>query len=404
MLLAHQIELKPNNKQATHFAKACGVARFAYNWALDQWKKQYEDGGKPSESALRKQLNSIKKSEYPWMLEVTKNSPQQAIKDLGDAFSRFFKKTSGYPKFKKKGVRDSFRADNGTDATTPNAVKVLAKKVKVPNLGWVNMTEEVRFQGQIKSLVISRKADRWFASFTIDTEQLPHVRKNHGAVGIDLGIKSLATFSKGESYTGVKAHTQKLSRLKRLSRQLSRKKKGSNNFKKASMKLAKLHLQISNLRKDYLHKTTTETVLNYDQIGLEDLNVKGMSANRKLARHILDQSFYEFKRQLEYKSQMYDSKITVADRFFPSSKLCHVCNWKNDNLTLSVREWTCPQCNTLHDRDYNAAKNLELLCTVSSTETQACGVESSGLSALISETMPCRSKNITSCTTLDNNG
>ena len=124
------------------------------------------------------------------------------------------------------------------------------------------------------------------------------------------------------------------------------------------MKLAKLHLKVANIRKDYLHKTTTNTVLNYDQIGLEDLNVKGMSANRKLARHILDQSFHEFNRQLAYKADMYGSSIIKADRFFPSSKLCHLCGWKNSDLTLSMRNWECPKCNTNHDRDYNAAKNL----------------------------------------------
>lgn len=309
MLLAHQIELKPNNKQATYFAKACGVSRFAYNWALDQWKQQYQAGEKPTEASLRRKLNGIKHKEFPWMAEVSKNAPQQAIKDLGSAFKRFFKLGSGYPKFKKKGIRDSFRADNGTDKNTINAVKVSDKRVKISKLGWIKMTEALRFKGQIKSLVVSRKADRWYASFTIETDQLPH---------------------------------------------------------------------------------------DYDQIAVEDLNVKGMSANRKLARHILDQSFHEFNRQLTYKGDMYGSSIIKADRFFPSSKLCHVCGWKNSDLTLSMRNWQCLECNTNHDRDYNAAKNLESLCTVSSTETHACGAESAGLSELISETMPCRSKNTTS--------
>ena len=403
MLLAHQIELKPNNKQATHFAKACGIARFAYNWALDQWKQQYQAGLKPSEVSLRRHLNSVKTESFPWMLEVTKAAPQQAIKDLGAAFKRFFKIKNGYPKFKKKGVRDSFCVDNGTDKNRINAVDVEDKKLRIPKLGWVKMTETIRFKGQIKSLVISRKANRWFAAFTIETDHLPHARKNHGAVGIDLGIKTMATFSRGEPSVGVKAHTQKLSRLKRLSRRLSRKKKGGSNFKKAANRIARLHLKISHTRKDYLHKITTHTVLNYDKIGLEDLNVKGMSANRKLARHILDQSFYEFKRQLTYKAEMYDTSITIADRFFPSSKLCHVCGWKNNSLTLSVREWQCQECQTAHDRDFNAAMNLESLCTVSSTETYACGVKSAGLSPLISETMSHRSRNATPCVTLDTN-
>jgi len=389
MLLAHQIELKPNNKQATYFAKASGVARFAYNWALDQWKKQYIAGEKPSEASLRKHLNSIKSSDYPWMLEVTKSSPQQSIKDLGKAFKRFFDKNSGYPKFKKKGIRDSFRADNGPTTVGSDAVKTANNKIKIPKLGWVKMTEKLRFSGQIKSLVISRKADRWYASIAVETSDLPNSRKNHGEVGIDLGVKSLATFSKGDSFVGAKPHTQKLSRLKRLSRQLSRKKKGGNNFRKSAKRLAKLHLDIANIRKDYLHKITTHTVLNYDNIGIEDLNVKGMSANHKLARHILDQSFHEFRRQLDYKAKMYGSNIIVADRFFPSSKLCHICNWKNADLKLSDRSWICKDCGAHHDRDHNAAKNLEGLCTVSSTGTYVCGAKSTGLSLVASETMSC---------------
>ena len=381
MLLAHKIELKPNNKQATYFAKGCGVSRFAYNWALSNWKELYEKGEKPNEAGLRKKLNNIKANDFPWMLEVTKSAPQQAIKDLGQAFSRFFKKLAGYPKFKKKDKHDSFRIDNGPTIVGADAIQIIDNKIKVPKLGWIKMTEKLRFKGQIKSVVISKKADRWFASISVETSSLLKARKNQGVVGIDLGVKSLAVSSRGEVFKGAKPHTQKLMRLKRLSRGLSRKKKSSNNFKKAALRLARLHLDIANIRRDYLHKATTNTVLSYDKIGIENLNVKGISSNRKLARHILDQSFYEFRRQLEYKADWYGSKITVAPRFYPSSKLCHVCNWKNEKLELKTRSWTCDECNTYHDRDYNAAKNLELLCTVSSTGTNACGVGSSVLSS-----------------------
>lgn len=381
MLLAHKIELKPNNKQATYFAKGCGVSRFAYNWALANWKDLHSKGEKPNESSLRKKLNNIKAENFPWMLEVTKSAPQQAIKDLGQAFSRFFKKLSGYPKFKKKNQHESFRIDNGPSIIGSDAIQIIDNKIKVPKLGWVKMTENLRFKGQIKSVIVSKKADRWFASISVETSSLPRARKNQGVVGIDLGVSSLAVSSQGEIFKGAKPHTQKLTRLKRLSRNLSRKKKCSNNFKKASLRLAKRHLNIANIRRDYLHKATTNIVLQYDKIGIENLNVKGLSSNRRLARHVLDQSFYEFRRQVEYKANLYGSKITIADRFFPSSKLCHVCNWKNENLELKTRSWTCEKCNTHHDRDYNAAKNLELLCTVSSTETNACGVGSSGLSS-----------------------
>lgn len=378
MLLVHKVELKPNNKQATYFRKACGVARFAYNWALDQWKKQYQNGEKPTEISLRKLLNARKAEEYPWMQEVTKNAPQQAIKNLGSAFNRFFRKQGGYPKFKKKGIRDSFRADNGPPQKGEPALRVTGKKIQIPCLGWVKMTENLRFQGQIKSLTISRVADRWFASISVEIDKLPHVRKNQGIVGVDLGITKLATLSNGMVVEGAKAHTALLKKLKRSSRQLSRKDKKSMNFKKHTQKLARLHARIANIRRDYLHKATTDIVLNHHEIGIENLNVKGMSANRKLARHILDQSFYEFRRQLEYKAGLYNAQIFVADRFFPSSKLCHSCGCVYADLKLSERNWTCPHCNESHDRDVNAALNLQRLCTGSSPETYACGVGSSG--------------------------
>ena len=221
MFLAHKIELKPNNKQTTYFARSCGVARFAYNWALSEWKKQYQQNQKPNEANLSKKLNSIKAEEFPWMLEVTKTAPQQAIKNLGQAFTRFFKKKSKYPRFKKKGKCDRFRADNGPITAGANAVQIKDNTIKIPKLGWVKMTEILRFKGHIKSLVVSRKANRWFASICIETSDIPQSRKNQGVVGIDLGVKSLAVLSKGEVFTGAKPHTQKLAKLKRLSRQLS---------------------------------------------------------------------------------------------------------------------------------------------------------------------------------------
>lgn len=378
MLLAHKLELRPNNKQATYFEKACGVARFSYNWALAMWQEQYKNGEKPTEISLRKLLNARKTGEFPWMQEVTKNAPQQAIKNLGAAFNRFFKGKAQYPKFKKKGkVKDSFRADNGPAQKGFDAVRVVGKKIQIPCLGWVKMTENLRFKGQIKSLIISRVADKWFATVAVEMESVVYGRKNQASVGIDLGIKALATLSNGKVIKGAKSHTRLLKRLKRQSRKLSLKKKQSMNSLRYARKLAKTHARIANIRRDYLHKATTDIVLNHSKIGIENLNVKGMSANRKLARHILDQSFYEFRRQLEYKSVLYGSQIFVADRFFPSSKLCHNCGCLYADLKLSERTWTCIHCNQTHDRDLNAALNLQRLCTPSSGGDQACGVESS---------------------------
>ncbi|MGN7614181.1 RNA-guided endonuclease InsQ/TnpB family protein [Magnetococcales bacterium HHB-1] len=192
MLIAHKIEIGPNKVQATHLSKACGIARFAYNWALHQWKEAYAAGEKPTEAKLRKQLNAIKRNDFPWMLEVTKSSPQQAIKDLGTAFKRFFKGEGRYPQFKKKGVHDTFRADNGDG-------RVSGKRVWIPKLGWIRLREKLRFTGKIISIVVSRVADKWFASITVDTDFKPTASENQASVGIDLGIQHMATLSTGET-------------------------------------------------------------------------------------------------------------------------------------------------------------------------------------------------------------
>ena len=205
MLLVHKIQLSPNNKQATYFAKACGIARFSYNWALAEWKEQYAKKQRTSEISLRKQLNAIKKEEYPWMLEVTKAAPQQAIKNLGQAFNRFFNKQSGYPKFKKKGIHDSFRADNGPSKQGADAVTIENRKIKLPRIGWIRMRENLRFNGQVKSVVISKRASRYYAAISVETEELPHRRKNQASVGVDLGINTLATLSNGQQYVGPKS-------------------------------------------------------------------------------------------------------------------------------------------------------------------------------------------------------
>ena len=379
MILVHKIELVPNNTQSNYFARACGTSRFAYNWALARWSEIYKAGGKPNEAALRRELNSLKAEQFPWMLEVTKVAPQQAIKNAGEAYSRFFKKLGKFPRFKKKGIHDSFRADNGPSKAGQDAVPIEGKYIKLPRIGWLKMREPLRYEGQVKSVVISRRSDKWFAAIAVDTDQFPHVRKNHGTVGVDLGVTTLATLSTGEKITGPKAHKALLNRLRRLSRSLSRKKKGSTNRLKAKQKLARLHAKIANIRIDALHKLTTDLVLNYSVIGIEDLNVKGMACNKRLARHIMDQSFGEFRRQLEYKAKWYGSTVVVADRFFASSKLCSACGVKNPAVILGVSSWVCPSCGVAHDRDENAAINLEHLA-VSSTVT-AFGSESSGRAA-----------------------
>ena len=379
MILVHKIRLYPNDEQAMLFAKSCGVARFAYNWALAEWKRQYEAGEKPNEGKLRKQLNAIKEEKFPWMGEVSKTAPQQAIKNLGTAFKNTFARLKkgekpGFPKFKRKRIHDSFRADNGPSKDIPNAVKVDGEKVHLPVIGWVNMAEPVRFEGNIKSATVSKEADQWHVALAIETKDCLSGRMDKGVVGVDLGVKTLATLSTGEVEEGPKAHKRLLGRIKRLSRSLCRKKKGSANRAKAKTKLASMHQRIANVRKDNLHKLTTKLATEFETIGIEDLNVKGMVKNHCLARAVSDAGFFEFRRQLEYKAAMTGAKVVVVSRWFPSSKTCSVCGEIHD-MPLSQRLMSCSCGNTM-DRDLNAAINLRNYA-VSST-VSVCGEESSG--------------------------
>jgi len=301
------------------------------------------------------------------MLDVTKNAPQMAIIQLGEAFKNFFAGRTKYPKFRKKGIHDRFSLTN-------DQFSVEDSRIRIPNLGWVRMRESLRFAGKIMSATISRVADRWFVSLTVDTEDPPKRKaENQGLVGVDLGVSALATLSTGEVVQGPKAHTALLGRLRRLSRSLSRKQKGSSNRRQAKAKLAQLHARIANIRQDALHKLTSDIARRFHTIGIEDLNVRGMMANRHLARSIADMSFHEFRRQVEYKAERRGGRVVVADRWFPSSKTCSACGEKIETLPLSVRQWDCPACGAHHDRDVNAARNLATYA-VSST-VSACGEE-----------------------------
>jgi len=385
MQIAHKIELNATNKQKTYFAKACGVSRFTWNWALTEWNKRYEENKKILEvnpevkkelcqkisgMSLKKDFNSIKKKDFPWMYGVTKYASQQPFLDLQDAWGRFFKKTSkGRPKLKKKGkCRDSFYVGG-------DQIKIRGKKIHVPNLGLVRLKESPRFTGKINSATFSRIADKWFVSlqFELDdrNEFCPNVKtpiaKRH--VGVDLGITFMAVTSDGHAVISPMPLKKSLRRLKRQQRKLSKKIRAakrdqrplreSKNFQKQKLKVAKIHYRITNLRKDISHKLTTFLTNNYSSIAIEDLNVKGMSKNHRLARSILDVGFGEIRRQIEYKSKWRgeSSSVTHVDRFFPSSKTCNSCKKINNELTLKDRIFTC-QCGNVVNRDYNASLNL----------------------------------------------
>lgn len=366
MIKSHKIELKPSKSQLTYLSQSAGTARFAYNWALSQWKDDYEAYQKYPfacsispystryEGELRKRLNSIKKQQFPWMYDVSKYAPQQAIKNLGAAFVNFFAKRAQFPKFKNKYHHDSFEIGN-------DQLKIEGRYLILPKLAPIKMKESLRFNGSIKTAVLSRTAGKWFVSLSIEVEHESIVHSKNHAIGIDLGIKSFATFFDGSKHWNaptLKPYRILQNRIKVLSRQLSRKQKGSRNRYKARIILAKLHSRIANIRKDFLHKLTHFLTNNYSIIGIETLDIKAMSKNRHLSKSILDAGLYEFSRQLQYKAKLYESNIVKADKFYPSSKLCSKCHYKLATLGLSVRAWTCPSCNTHHDRDENASKNL----------------------------------------------
>ncbi|ABQ28937.1 RNA-guided endonuclease InsQ/TnpB family protein [Acidiphilium cryptum] len=376
MLIAHRIALDPTNAQRTYFARASGTARFAWNWALAEWQRQFtarkDDPSlpAPSDASLRRRLNGLKREEFPWMFDVTKCAAQEAIIDLGSAFRNFFEKRGRYPRFKKKGVSDSFCAANeaGTFRTD-------GEKIKLPVVGWVRLHEALRFTGKLKRVTVSREADRWYASIMVETNDIKPVVQPLPAVGVDLGVTTLATLSRGEAIPGPKAHKALLQRLRRASRALTRKRKGSSNRRKAKAKLARLHARISAIRKDATHKATTMLAKTYRRIGIEALNVRGMARNRHLARSIMDGGFFEFRRQLEYKAKFYGAAVVVADRWFPSSKTCSCCGSVKAELALSQRLFHCDECGYEAGRDHNAARNLENMAA--SFAVSACGEDRS---------------------------
>ena len=380
MYLSHRINLVPTRAQVDYFVRASGVARFAYNWGLAEWKRQYEAGEKPTWQRLNAVLNAKKKCDYPWMLDVSRSVTLKAIMNLGAAFQNFFVGRARYPKFKRKFRNDSFKLDNFS-------FTVDGSRIRIPKLGWVRMREALRFTGKLISCTISRRADKWFASIVVDTEPVLKPAENQGAVGIDLGLTTFATLSNGQKIAAPKPLAKLLPKLKRLSRAFSRKQKGSKNREKARIKLARLHLRMWNIRHDFLHKLTSDLTRKYNTICVEDLNVSGMLRNKKLARAISDVGWHEFRRQLEYKSTMRGNNLVFADRFFASSKLCSQCGHKMEQMPLSVRQWKCSCCGAEHDRDVNAAINLRNLAV--GYTVSACGEESSGALHISRETGSC---------------
>lgn len=373
MNLAHKIRLNPTLEQEVYFRKASGLARLAYNWGLEQWNRLLDNGvDKVSYFSLKKQFNAIKHEQYPFVAEVTKCATEQPFSDLNDAFIRYEAiksgkikiitkdkprkdgRPKGYPRFKaKKYSNNSFYLSNDQFIIEDNYIRL-------PKLGWVNMAEQLRFDGKIMSATISQDAGNWYVSVSVEFEN-EWIDNGQPEVGIDLGISKQVTLSDDigsfENQRITKKHSRK---IRKLNKELSRREAGSNRYNKTVLKLQKAHKKIRNQRQDYIHKITTSITKNYGIVGVEDLNVAGIARNRKLAKSILDVGLGEIKRQLEYKQHLNGSYIQIISRWFPSSKTCCECGWYNENLELSDRIFTCGGCGVISDRDTNAANNIKI--------------------------------------------
>ncbi|SRR6266581_2664196 len=371
----YKTELDLTNEQITACLKHAGCARKAYNWGLAR-KQEARAAGLPMPNArqLHRELNALKSTEFPYMYAVSKCAPQEALIDLDNAFTHFFRKVAlrkqgnwrrkcGYPKFKsrKKGI-GGFRLTG--------AIHVFEKSIQLPRLGTLRLKEKryLPRNARIGSATITEQAGRWYVSICVHEEQAEPTPAIGSVIGVDLGVKTLATVSDGRQIANPKALRKRLKRLQRLSRWHSRKQKGSTNRKKAQRKLACMHARIAHIRTDALHKATAGLVAKNkpaDQrpavIVIEDLNVSGMLKNRKLARAIADVGLYEFRRQIEYKARYAGCILQVVSRWEPSSKTCSSCGWLHPDLTLADRVFICQQCGLTLDRDVNAAYNLAAL-------------------------------------------
>ncbi len=351
---SHKIRIYPNNRQRTFLLKSVGVSRFVYNWGLEEWRRQYEAGDKPNRFGLKVLFNSVKKEKFPFVCEVSKWVADYALLNLDLAFKNFFRRVKqksakpGYPKFKKKGSRDSFTIE-GT------AVKTIDSHLKLPKLSPLRMAESLRFSGKIVSATVSQKAGRWFASILVKLPDDARPRENQATspIGVDLGVSKLATLSDGSVFESPRSLRKYEKRLRLLNKSLSRKVKNSSNWRKAKARLANLHYKIGRVRLDAMHKLTTFLAKTYSPICLEDLNVSGLLKNRRLSRALSDSSFHLFRQLLTYKA----TEVVVVDRFFPSSKLCMNCGTLHQ-MPLSKRIFECACGVGPVDRDVHAAQNL----------------------------------------------
>ena len=379
MIKSIKVMLLPNNKQNTKMFQYSNTARFAYNWAIAREQENYKTGGKfITDNDLRKEFTQLKKQEeYQWLNEVSNNVTKQAIKEACNAYKRFFNKQSRFPKFKsRKKTRPSFYMDTSKIQFTETHVKLekiseSTKKNKV-KLNWIKLAEKNKIPTDCKYMNPRVTFDglNWWISVGIEYDNSTVIPMNDG-IGIDLGVKDLAICSDGHTYKNINK-TNKVKKMekkrRRLQRQVSRKyqnnKEGSSykktsNIKKLEKKLLKTNRRLTNIRKNYLHQTTTEIVNRKPMfIVMESLNVQGMMKNRHLSKAVQQQRLFEFKRQIEYKCLWNNIRFVQADKWYPSSKTCSECGSIKKNLKLSDREYACAECGCVIDRDFNASINL----------------------------------------------
>jgi putative transposase len=363
----YKYRIYPTPAQAETLRQLMGTRRFVYNHFLAKRQKHYEETGQSlSYEDCANELPALKEA-FAWLKASHSQVLQQSLKDLDNAYQRFFKKQAGYPQFKRKGQRQSARYPQGVKWN------VETEQTYLPKIGWIKTVFHRPIEGQVKNVTVSlTPTGKFYISF-LSQREMPVPAYEGAEIGIDLGLKHFLASSTGPKVENPR-HLQKAQkRLKRRQRELSRKQKGSKSRERARMRLAKAHEKVSHQRQDFLHNLSYQLVNENQVIRMETLNIKGMMQNHRLAGAIGSASWHEFIRQLEYKGKLYGCLLDFIPPFYPSSKLCSVCAYRHAELTLAERHWTCPECGTEHDRDINAAINIRNYPTAGTVGNHASG-------------------------------